>query len=159
MYELKKIGKVFTSKFVRTGPSSYKKKKNLPGRGLTKVEKHWFRRRNFKNTIKHLLNDILLMIFIIYLFLTILIHQNSYLKIITFSCLTLYNFRFTRDAIFSLGSFVHRLPVNIAWPSEFRVRQKFNRSDHWSQLIMGEFGLHFLVVKNLYSAPITGRRV
>jgi len=31
--------KVFTSKFVGTGPSSYKKK-NLPGRGLTKVEKH-----------------------------------------------------------------------------------------------------------------------
>jgi len=42
MYELKKIGKVFTSKFVGTGPSSYKKK-NLPGRGLTKVEKHWCR--------------------------------------------------------------------------------------------------------------------
>ena len=35
---LKKIGKVFTSKFVGTGPSSYKKK-NLPVRGLTKVEK------------------------------------------------------------------------------------------------------------------------
>ena len=33
MYELKQIGKVFTSKFVGTGPSSYKKK-NLPGRGL-----------------------------------------------------------------------------------------------------------------------------
>ena len=43
MYELKKIGKVFTSKFVGTGPSSYEKK-NLPGRGLTKVEKHCFRR-------------------------------------------------------------------------------------------------------------------
>ena len=42
MYELKKIGKVFTSKFVGTGPSSYKKK-NLLGRGLTKVEKHCFR--------------------------------------------------------------------------------------------------------------------
>jgi len=26
MYEIKKIGKVFTSKFVRTGPSSYKKR-------------------------------------------------------------------------------------------------------------------------------------
>ena len=39
MYELKKNGKVFTSKFVGTGPSSYEKK-NLPGRGLTKVEKH-----------------------------------------------------------------------------------------------------------------------
>ena len=37
---LKKIGKVFTSKFAGTGPSSYKKN-NLPGRGLTKVEKHW----------------------------------------------------------------------------------------------------------------------
>jgi hypothetical protein len=42
MYELKKIGKVFTSKFVGTGPSSHKK--NLPGRGLTKVEKHCFTR-------------------------------------------------------------------------------------------------------------------
>jgi hypothetical protein len=42
MYELKKIGNVFKSKFVGTGPSSYKKK-NLPGRGLTKVEKHWVR--------------------------------------------------------------------------------------------------------------------
>ena len=37
---LKKIGEVFTSKLVRTGPSSYEKK-NLPGRGLTKLEKHW----------------------------------------------------------------------------------------------------------------------
>jgi len=37
---LKKIGRVFTSKSVGTGPSSYEKK-NLPGRGLTKVEKHW----------------------------------------------------------------------------------------------------------------------
>jgi len=37
MYELKKNGKVFTSKFVGSGPSSYEKK-NLPGRGLTKVE-------------------------------------------------------------------------------------------------------------------------
>jgi len=36
---LKKIGKIFTSKFVGTGPSSYEKK-NLQGRGLTKVEKH-----------------------------------------------------------------------------------------------------------------------
>jgi len=32
---------VFISKFVGTGPSSYKK--NLPGRGLTKVEKHCHR--------------------------------------------------------------------------------------------------------------------
>jgi len=36
---IKKIGKVFTSKFVGTGPSAYEKN-NLPGRGLTKVEKH-----------------------------------------------------------------------------------------------------------------------
>jgi len=39
MYELKKNGKVFMSKYVGTGPSSYEKK-NLPGCGLTKVEKH-----------------------------------------------------------------------------------------------------------------------
>ena len=38
MYELKKNGKVVTSKFVGTGPSSYEN--NLPGRGLTKVQKH-----------------------------------------------------------------------------------------------------------------------
>ena len=42
MYELKKIGKIFTSKSVGTGPSSYKRK-NLPGRGLTEVEKHFVR--------------------------------------------------------------------------------------------------------------------
>jgi hypothetical protein len=36
---LKKIGKVFTSKFVGTGPSSFEKK-NSPCRGLTNVEKH-----------------------------------------------------------------------------------------------------------------------
>ena len=35
----KKFGKVLTSKSVGTGPSSYEKK-NLLGRGLTKVEKH-----------------------------------------------------------------------------------------------------------------------
>jgi len=39
MYELKKIGKLFTSKFVGTGPSFYKKN-NLPRRGFIKVEKH-----------------------------------------------------------------------------------------------------------------------
>ena len=39
MYELKKWKGIFTSKSVGTGPSSYEKK-NLPGRGLTKVEKH-----------------------------------------------------------------------------------------------------------------------
>jgi len=36
---LKKNGKLFTSKFVGTGPSSYEKK-ILPDRGLTQVEKH-----------------------------------------------------------------------------------------------------------------------
>ena len=41
MYELKKIGKVFTSESAGTGPSSYIKK-NLPGRGLTRVEQHWY---------------------------------------------------------------------------------------------------------------------
>ena len=40
---LKKIGKLFISKFIGTGSSS-NKKKNLPGRGLTKAEKHWLRR-------------------------------------------------------------------------------------------------------------------
>ena len=40
MYGLKKIGKVFTSKSVGTGPSSCEKK-DLPGRGLTKIQKHW----------------------------------------------------------------------------------------------------------------------
>ena len=39
MYEVKKNGKVFTSKSVGTWPSSYRKN-NLLGRGLTKVEKH-----------------------------------------------------------------------------------------------------------------------
>ena len=39
---LKKIGKIFTSKFIGTGPSSYKKK-NLLGRGLTKIEEHSFK--------------------------------------------------------------------------------------------------------------------
>jgi len=39
MYEIKTTGKVFTSKSVGTGPSSCDKK-NLPGRGLTQVEKH-----------------------------------------------------------------------------------------------------------------------
>jgi hypothetical protein len=44
MYELKKIVKVVTSKFVGTGPS-FSKKKYLPGRSLTKVEKHCSRLR------------------------------------------------------------------------------------------------------------------
>jgi len=42
MYELKKIGKLFTIKFVWTGPLFIKK--NLPGRGITKVEKHRYKR-------------------------------------------------------------------------------------------------------------------
>jgi len=47
---LKKVGKVVTSKFVGTRPSSYKKK-NLPGHGLTKVEKHWLKEHNIKNAL------------------------------------------------------------------------------------------------------------
>ena len=39
MYELKKNGKVFMSKFVRTVTSSCEK--NLQDRVLTEVEKHW----------------------------------------------------------------------------------------------------------------------
>ena len=42
MYEIKKIGKVFTSKSVGTGPSSYGKR-IYRGRGLTEVEKHCLR--------------------------------------------------------------------------------------------------------------------
>ena len=51
MYKLKKIGEVFTSKFVGTGPSSYVKR-NLPGRGLTKVEKHCCRQYLRKIQVK-----------------------------------------------------------------------------------------------------------
>jgi hypothetical protein len=64
MYELKKkIGKVFTRKFAGTGPSSYGKK-NLPGRGLTKVEKHWSKVPNpghdlcFSNELKKKKKDL-----------------------------------------------------------------------------------------------------
>ena len=39
---LKKIGKVFTSKFVGTGPSSYKKKE-FTGPRSHEVEKHWYK--------------------------------------------------------------------------------------------------------------------
>jgi len=54
VYELKKNGKLFTSKFVGTGPSSYiKKKKNLPGSGLTKVEKHWCRNLVNEEALAH----------------------------------------------------------------------------------------------------------
>jgi hypothetical protein len=38
----KEFGKVLTSKSVGTGASSYEKN-NLPGRGLTKVEKRYLR--------------------------------------------------------------------------------------------------------------------
>jgi len=53
MYEIKrKIGKVLTSKSVGARPSSCEKK-NVPGRGLTKVEKHWFcgRRREVRGLV------------------------------------------------------------------------------------------------------------
>jgi hypothetical protein len=55
MHELKKNGKLFTSKFVGTGPSSYKEK-NLPGSGLTNVEKHW------SNLLRFLISMLLLWI-------------------------------------------------------------------------------------------------
>ena len=42
MYELKN-GKVFTSKFVGTGPPSYEKRIYRARRGLTKVEKRCVR--------------------------------------------------------------------------------------------------------------------
>jgi len=59
MYELKKkIGKVFASKSVGTGPSSYEKK-NLPGRGLTKIEKHCNTRIKWSNSGNVLQNDAL----------------------------------------------------------------------------------------------------
>ena len=48
---LKETGKVFTSKFVGTGPSSYKKK-NLAGRGLTKIEKHCSRVRGGESGVR-----------------------------------------------------------------------------------------------------------
>jgi len=44
MYELKKIGKVFTSKSVGIGPSSYEKR-IYRAAVLTKVEEHCRRRR------------------------------------------------------------------------------------------------------------------
>ena len=52
MYERKKIRKVLTSKSVGIGPSSYEKK-NLPGRGLTKVEKHWSRNHVNEEALAH----------------------------------------------------------------------------------------------------------
>ena len=50
MYELKKNRKIFTSKFVGTGSSSYEKK-FLPSRGLTEIEKHCIRGPNNLHTI------------------------------------------------------------------------------------------------------------
>ena len=52
MHEIKKIyiGKLVTSKFVGTGPSFYKKN-NLPGSGLTKVERHCLRRNTQFNLL------------------------------------------------------------------------------------------------------------
>jgi hypothetical protein len=48
MYELKKkIGKIFTSKLVGTGPSSYEKK-NLLGHSLTKVKKHCCKETDYR---------------------------------------------------------------------------------------------------------------
>ena len=46
MYEFKKFGEIFTSKFVGTEPSSYEKKKNSPDRGLTRIEKHCYTESN-----------------------------------------------------------------------------------------------------------------
>ena len=48
----KKIGKALTSKSVGTGPSSYEKK-NLPGRGLTKVEKHCYNEHGNGHRAQH----------------------------------------------------------------------------------------------------------
>jgi len=41
MYELKKMERYLRVNLLGRGPRLIKKKKNLPGRGLTKVEKHW----------------------------------------------------------------------------------------------------------------------
>jgi hypothetical protein len=54
MYKLtRKIEKVFTSKFIGTGPSSYEKN-NLLGRGLTKVEKHCSRGQQSRRHLRSL---------------------------------------------------------------------------------------------------------
>jgi len=52
MYELKNIGKVFTSKFVGTEPSSYKKE--FTGPRSYKFEKHWY--RGCGSTVQFILN-------------------------------------------------------------------------------------------------------
>ena len=40
--KLKKFKRYLRVNMLGPGPRLIKKKKNLPGRGLTKVEKHWF---------------------------------------------------------------------------------------------------------------------
>ena len=40
---LKKLGRYLQVNLLGPGPRLIKKKKNLPGRALTKVEKHWSR--------------------------------------------------------------------------------------------------------------------
>jgi len=60
MYELKKNGKVFTSKFVATGPSSYKKRicraavsRKLRNAGLVTIPTEWFRMlRDYQQELK-----------------------------------------------------------------------------------------------------------
>ena len=88
MYELKKIGKVFTSKFVGTGPLSYKKK-NLPGRGLTKVEKHCS--THLRRDWKYLPHAEIMLAQSLFLLITNLTHFLMYLFISL-----LYTFRATR---------------------------------------------------------------
>jgi len=49
---LKKVGKVFTSKFVGSGPSSYKKE--FTGPRSHKVEKHWPKVQMLRFYVTHL---------------------------------------------------------------------------------------------------------
>jgi len=49
MYELKKFGKVFRVNLLGPGPRLTKK--NLPGRGLTKFEKHCFKGKGHPGTV------------------------------------------------------------------------------------------------------------
>jgi len=44
MHELKKLDRYLRVNLLGPGPSLIKKQ-NLPGRGLTKVEKHWYKER------------------------------------------------------------------------------------------------------------------
>jgi hypothetical protein len=54
----KNIGNIFTSKSLGTEPSSYRKK-NLPGRGLTKFENHWFRKGKLRTRLHHINNEVI----------------------------------------------------------------------------------------------------